>query len=59
MLQILVAAGGKWGNVGLWDAQDTGGPQNGVHLYVAHRYLNSILYRYLTNVQNRSKTTGT
>ena len=37
LLQILVAAGGKWGSVGLWDAQDTGGPQNGVHLYMAHR----------------------
>ncbi len=35
--QVLVAAGGKWGGVGLWDAEDIGGQQNGVHLYVPHR----------------------
>jgi hypothetical protein len=35
--QVLVAAGGKWGGVGLWDAEDVGGQQNGVHLYVPHR----------------------
>lgn len=35
--KVLVAVGGKWGGVGLWDALDAAGPQNGVHLYVPHR----------------------
>ena len=47
---MLVAAGGKWGGVGLWDAENTEGAQNGVHLYVPHRYLTYLLSTYYGTV---------
>jgi len=34
--KVLVAAGGKWGGVGLWDVEDTDSEENGVYLFTPH-----------------------
>lgn len=32
--KLLVAVGGKWGGLGLWDVKDVDSASNGVHLFM-------------------------
>jgi len=34
--KVLVATGGKWGGIGLWDVKDTEGENHGVQLFTPH-----------------------
>ena len=36
--KVLVAAGGKWGGLGLWDVKDTESENHGVHLFMVSKH---------------------